>query len=307
MRFAKAHGTGNDFIVIPDWDGQLDLSGDLVRALCDRRAGLGADGVLRVVRGDQGADATMDHRNADGSRSEMCGNGIRVVAKHVLDHGLIPPPPDDVVRIATPAGLKEVVVRRDDDGRVVEATVDMGPPVFDPALVPFVADGPEAVGVPVGVGAETVEVTAVSMGNPHAVVVVGDVGSAPVETLGPALERHERFPQRANVEFLEVVDRRRARVRVWERGVGETAACGTGACAALVAGQRLGLLDDSAALLFPGGEVGVRHSPDAHRSVFLSGAAVEVAAGVVHPDWVRQHGMTPEPAGVSPEGTGDTW
>lgn len=281
LRFHKAHGTGNDFVVLPDWDDVLDLDDELVRLLCDRRLGIGADGVIRVLPGDDGDDAFMDHRNADGSRPEMCGNGVRVVAKHVVDHGLVFPDDRGVVRVGTRAGTKEVSVRRGHDGRVRTATVDMGPPTLDARRVPFRTDAEEAIDESVEVGGRTVAITAVSMGNPHAVVVVDDVDGYPVAEIGAALEGHERFPAGVNVEFIAPRGREEARVRVWERGVGETAACGTGACAALVGGQQLGILDAEVVLAFPGGDVTVRYDPDDQPAVLLTGGAVEVARGEV--------------------------
>ncbi|MGH3443136.1 MAG: diaminopimelate epimerase [Nitriliruptorales bacterium] len=278
MRFTKSHGAGNDFVVVHDLVNGLDLTAEVVRALCDRRRGVGADGVLRIT-GDDAADAFMDHRNADGSPAEMCGNGIRVVAKHLVEQLGVAGPE---VRIATRGGLKTVEVHRDGAGRVVGATVDMGPPELVPAAIPFDHDGAEAVDVPVDASGEPVRLTAVSMGNPHAVIVVDDVATAPVTTLGPVLEGHERFPKRTNVEF--VVPGTGA-VRVWERGVGETAACGSGACAVLVALQRLGRADNEVVLHFPGGDLTVRHIPSEHPSVFLTGDAADVFTGEVDRQW----------------------
>lgn len=303
MRFVKAHGTGNDFVVLPDWDDDLDLSDELVVALCDRRRGLGADGVLRIVAAQGDADVWMDHRNADGSRPEMCGNGVRVVAKHVVDHGLATLD-GDTVHVRTRAGVKRVRVRRGSNGRVTSATVDMGGPVLDPAEIPFEAPGSEAVGVIVDAAGRQVELTAVSMGNPHAVVLVDDVERCPVAELGAAIGRHERFPRGANVEFVELSGGGRADVRVWERGVGETAACGTGACAVLVAGQQLGRFEDQARLKFPGGEVVVRHVPSETGGVTLTGGAVEVASGELDPDWLAEVGAAgAEPAQAEQEAT----
>jgi diaminopimelate epimerase len=177
------------------------------------------------------------------------------------------------------------------DGTVVAATVDMGPPSLDPTVIPFDTPGSEAVGVTVEAAGRQVELTAVSMGNPHAVVFVDDVERCPVAELGPAIGRHGRFPEGANVEFVELTGAGRAAVRVWERGVGETAACGTGACAVLVAGQQLGRLEDQVTLAFPGGEVVVRHVPSEDGGVTLTGGAVEVASGELDPAWLATHGV----------------
>ncbi len=303
MEFTLAHGTGNDFVVLADLDDQLTLDADLVRALCDRRRGLGADGVLRIgATRDPRAVAWMDHRNADGSVAEMCGNGVRVVAKYLVDHGVIAVGDDGRVAIATNAGLKPVVVTRGPDGRVIEASVDMGPPVLEPARVPFEADEEAATTHEValapdadGTTDERVELTVVSMGNPHGVLLVDDVDAAPVASLGPRLETHDRFPAHANIGFAQVVDRTSIRLRVWERGVGETAACGTGACAAVVALRAQGLLDDEVAVHLPGGtlRIAVPASTDDLGTVTMTGPAVEIASGVLDGDWLRAVGPRP--------------
>jgi diaminopimelate epimerase len=285
MRFAKAHGTGNDFVVVADLDGKLDLSPALVRALTDRRFGVGADGVLRI--GPPMADGAvfMDYRNADGSVVEMCGNGVRVVAKHVLDHGLVDSSADTIA-IETRAGTKHVQVRRGSDGRVETVTVDMGPPDFDPRNVPFLADDADALIHGVEVNGHTVDVAVVSMGNPHAVIEVSDVGSADVGGLGATLEKHERFPRHANVGFVAPRDRGSIDLRVWERGVGETAACGTGACAAVAALSRRGLLDREVRVRMPGGELRVELTGS---TILMTGPAVEVAHGEIDTSWLQAH------------------
>jgi diaminopimelate epimerase len=285
MDFTLAHGTANDFIVIPDLAAHHELPVALVRALCDRRQGIGADGILRIAPGEGGATVFMDHRNADGSTPEMCGNGIRVVAKYVLDRDLVVPDDHGVVHIATRAGVKAVTARRGDDGRVAEVTVDMGAPVLAPAEIPFDADDAAAVvqtvvlddglQVPIGV---------VSMGNPHGVLLVDDVTTAPVEELGPRLESHPRFPAKANIGFAQVIDATSIQLRVWERGVGETAACGTGACAAVVALQRQDRLDPEVRVHLPGGTLTIHHEPGG--TVHMTGPAVEVADGRLDASWL---------------------
>jgi diaminopimelate epimerase len=285
MEFTKAHGTANDFVVLADLDDDLELSPELVRALCDRRRGVGADGVLRLGRPAGEAQVFMDYRNADGSIVEMCGNGVRVVAKHVVDHGLVVPR-DDTVVIGTRAGDRPVSIHRGADGLVDTVTVDMGAPVLDPAQVPFHARHPDAVSEAFTIGDTTLELSTVSMGNPHAVTVVDDVTRAPVRSLGPAIEVDDRFPKHTNVEFAQVRSRREVRLRVWERGVGETAACGTGACATVVALQRRTLVGDDVDVHVPGGVLRVRYAPDEHPSVFLTGPAAEVCSGTVSPTWL---------------------
>jgi diaminopimelate epimerase len=297
MEFTKAHGTANDFVVLPDLDDRLVLSEVLVRAFADRRRGLGGDGVIRIGGGGDHADVFMDYRNADGSIGEMCGNGVRVVAKHVVDHGLVAPDGDGVVRVGTRAGVKPVrVAARHTDGTVASVTVDMGPPRLAAAEVPFVTDDPDALRHPVVLDGDLVHLGVVSMGNPHGVLVVEDVDLAPVTTLGPRLERDGRFPQGANIGFAEPVDAHTIRLRVWERGVGETAACGTGACAAVVVLQRLALVGEEVAVRLPGGTLTVHHA--AGGTVLMTGPAVEVARGVVDAAWLeaaREGEMEPGP------------
>jgi diaminopimelate epimerase len=309
MDVTKAHGAANDFVVVTDLADRTEVSADLVRALTDRRRGVGGDGVIRIggAPADQpDADVFMDYRNADGSIGEMCGNGVRVTAKLAVDRHLIEPAADGVVRIATRAGTKPVVVHVGSDGCVDEVTVDMGAPILDPGLVPFDLAGGDAdavthqLDVPASPGvagdpdrpAQAVEVAVVSMGNPHAVLRVDDVDAAPVTTLGPRIETHDRFPAKANVGFAEVVDRDTIRLRVWERGVGETAACGTGACAAVVALQRQGVVGDRVAVQLPGGTLTITHPADhldgaAGTTVTMRGPAVEVARIHLTDDWLR--------------------
>ena len=292
MRFTKAHGTGNDFVVLLDLEDRLEVPADLVRALCDRRHGVGGDGVLRLGAPPDEADVFMDYRNADGTAVEMCGNGVRVTAKHMVDHGLVPADAE-VVRVATRAGIKPVRVERDEAGLLVRATVDMGPPILAPGEVPFVAEAgaAEALQHEVVVEDTPVRLSVVSMGNPHAVLEVGAVDAAPVTTLGPRLEHHPRFPQQVNVGFAQVLDDESIRLRVWERGVGETAACGTGACAAVVALQRRGLLDDTVAVHLPGGTLTIAHPTGTLDTVTMRGPATEVARVQLDPHWLAVAGV----------------
>jgi diaminopimelate epimerase len=271
LDFTKAHGTGNDFVVLADLDDELELDDALVRALCDRRHGVGGDGVLRITAGRDGAHVTMDYRNADGTVSEMCGNGVRVVAKHAVDHQLATPD-GDTLRVATLRGVLPVTIVRDAHGHVTEAEVDLGPTIVGELLAPIEVDGHE------------VAITTVSIGNPHVVILVEDVASAPVDTVGPALEWHPRFPDRTNVEFAEFGGGDEVRVRVWERGVGETAACGSGACAVFGALYALGHVGERLTVRFPGGDVVVRLTEEG--TTTLRGNAVEVAAGRLDGDWL---------------------
>lgn len=285
MEYTLAHGTANDFVLLADLDDRIGLPPGLVRALADRRRGLGADGVIRIGSGGRDAAVFMDHRNADGSVVEMCGTGVRVVAKHVIDHGYAAPDADGVLAIATRAGVKPVrVARWHPDGRVAEVTVDMGAAQLDPAQVPFESDEPGPGPYQVVVDGGLVELSVVSMGTPHAVIVVDDVAHASVTTLGPMLEGHPRFPARTNVGFVEVRGRAAVRLRVWERGVGETAACADGACAAVTVLAQQGLVGDQVAVSLPGGTLRIEQLASGH--VMMSGPAVEVASGRLDDAWL---------------------
>lgn len=285
MRFIKAHGTGNDFVVLRDLEDRLDLPATLVRALCDRRRGVGGDGVLRLGAPPADADVFMDYRNADGTAVEMCGNGVRVVAKHMVDHGLVSDDAD-LVRVATPSGIKAVRVERDGHGRLSQATVDMGAPILEPDRVPFLAQpgDEQALEHELVVDGALVRFAVASMGNPHAVLEVDDVDGATVTVLGPRLEHHPSFPNKVNAGFAEVVAVDEIRLRVWERGVGETAACGTGACAAVVALQRRGRVGETVAVHLPGGTLTIHHEPGG--TVMLTGPAAEVAHGELDAAWL---------------------
>jgi len=280
VRFWKYHGTGNDFVLLEDLEDARPLDPALVVRICDRRFGVGADGVIRVTRAE-GADFAMDHRNADGSLAEMCGNGIRCLGKLVHDRGLTRRTELDV---ATRAGLRHLslAVR---DGAVEAVTVDMGRPAFARGEIPMAGPAGEPfLRQPVEAGGEAFPGTAVSMGNPHLVLLADrDPEAIDVATVGPLLERDPRFPEGTNVEFVRAEDGA-LRVRVWERGVGETMACGTGACAALVAAAEAGLVGRRAEVRFSGGTLVVSWEEDGR--VLLTGPAVRVFEGVLDPAWV---------------------
>ena len=228
LRFTKMHGLGNDFVVIDATAAPVDLTAARVRLLADRHFGVGCDQLL-VVEPATRPDVDFRYRifNADGGEVEQCGNGARCFVRFVHDQGLTD---KTAIRVETRGGI--IAPRLEADGQV---TVDMGVPVLDPARVPFASDSDAAV-QPLQVGEATLAITAVSMGNPHAVQVVADVDAAPVASQGPAIESHPRFPARVNAGFMQVLDAHHVRLRVYERGAGETLACGTGACAAVVAG-----------------------------------------------------------------------
>jgi diaminopimelate epimerase len=272
LRFTKMQGAGNDFVVLDGVSRSIDLSRAQLRALADRHFGVGCVQILLVER-PQSAAADFRYRifNADGGEVEQCGNGARCFVRFVRDKGLTA---KDEIRVETLGGL--IAPRLEPDGRV---TVDMGQPVFEPRRVPFASDS-DALVQALDVAGEQVDITAVSMGNPHAVQVVADVDAAPVGTQGPLIERHARFPQRVNAGFMQVVDRHAIRLRVYERGAGETLACGTGACAAVVAGIRRGLVDSPVRVATRGGELTVRWS-GADNPVYMTGPAETVFEGEI--------------------------
>ncbi|MGH2788811.1 MAG: diaminopimelate epimerase [Actinomycetota bacterium] len=275
MRFAKYQGIGNDFVMLADPDDRIVLTPELVRDLCDRRFGIGGDGVIRVVPGRGGADLFMDYVNSDGSVGEMCGNGIRCLALFAREEGLTD---KQKIEVATRAGLKTVEVL--ENGRV---RVDMGPPIFDPADIPVAWDGRDALHAKIELADEVVEVAALSMGNPHAVLFVDEPEAVAVSVVGPVIERHSAFPNGANVEFVRVASPTRVEVRVWERGAGETLACGTGACAAAVAARALRGAEQKVIVALPGGELEVEWagSLEERAPVFMTGPAMKSFVGEV--------------------------
>lgn len=279
LEFAKMNGLGNDFIVIEDLDESIDMSPDAVAWFCDRHFGVGADGVVLVRPATtHEADYYMHYYNADGSLAEMCGNGARCFAKYVVDRGMVGADRDSLV-IETLGGLKPVTFTRDEDGLLEAATVDMGVPELDPSAIPTTFGGTQVYECPIETPWGVVRVSAVSMGNPHAIIWVDDVEAAPVETVGPFIERHERFPKGTNVEFAQLIDDHTIRIRVWERGVGETLACGTGACATAVAGTLSCRTGRDATIELPGGDLAIRWHEDDH--VYMTGSAAFSFVGTI--------------------------
>ncbi|QJD99783.1 diaminopimelate epimerase [Massilia forsythiae] len=279
LKFTKMHGAGNDFIVIDAINQHIDFGPDQWRRLADRRFGIGADQIL-VVERPTAPDCDFRYRifNNDGGEVEQCGNGSRAFVRFVSEQGLTP---KRSIRVQTMAGI--ITPRLEDDGSV---TVDMGAPVLEPARVPFDAGGLKGVAQgrdtlwPIAVHGQEILVSVVSMGNPHAVQVVDDVDTAPVADTGPAIEHHPRFPKRVNAGYLQVLDRGHVKLRVFERGAGETLACGTGACAAVVAGIRRGLLDSPVQVEARGGALTIGWAGEGE-PVFLSGPAVSVFEGEI--------------------------
>lgn len=275
MRFTKAHGTGNDFVVVGDLDDSWEPNAAFVQAACDRHFGVGGDGVIRIGAGRDGADAFMDYWNADGTTAEMCGNGVRVVAKWLADRDLVS---GTEISIATRGGVKQVTTHAAADGRVATVTVDMGPPILDAQSIPVLADDPQH--LTLEADGTRMDATAVSMGNPHAVIFVPDLDAIAFETLGPSFERDAMFPARANIEFVEQTGADTLRMRVWERGVGETLACGTGACAVGVAAHLRGLTPRATTVSLRGGDLRIEwvQNPE---TVLMTGAALEVFEGTL--------------------------
>lgn len=270
--FSKMHGLGNDFVVINAINQDIQLSSQQIRHIADRRQGVGCDQLLLVEAPEQ-PDTEFRYRifNADGHEVEQCGNGARCFAKFVRRNGLTE---SSRIPVQTKAGRIELIIRDDD-----QVTVDMGAPELEPENIPFQAMV-RAQRYALSVEGETVEIGAVSMGNPHAVLEVPHVDSAPVEKLGPQIEAHPRFPNHVNVGFMEVVERSRIRLRVFERGVGETLACGSGACAAVVVGRIQETLDETVTVELPGGDLVVSW-PGEHQPVLMTGPATFVFEGKI--------------------------
>ena len=273
LRFSKMHGLGNDFVVIDAIRQQVDLTPARVRFLADRHFGVGCDQLLLVERAQQpGVDFRYRIFNADGGEVEQCGNGARCFVRFVLDQGLTD---KRQIRVETMSGV--ITLTAEDDG---EITVNMGVPVFEPARIPF-DSASDAFVQPLAVAGTAVPITAVSMGNPHAVQVVADVDAAPVAQQGPLIESHARFPARVNAGFVQVVDAHHIRLRVYERGAGETLACGTGACAAVVAGVVRNLLESPVRVTTRGGELNIRWAGEGE-PVYMTGPAVTVFEADIH-------------------------
>jgi len=273
LKFTKMHGAGNDFVVIDGVRQEIYLTAEQIRLLADRHFGVGCDQILLVER-SQNDEADFRYRifNADGGEVEQCGNGARCFVRFVHDRKLTS---KREIVVETKSGL--ISPRLEDDGRV---TVNMGAPIFEAARIPFNTES-DAIIQPLDVNGETVQITAVSIGNPHAVQVVDDVEQASVATLGPLIERHPRFPRRVNAGFMQVVDRGHIKLRVYERGTGETMSCGTGACAAVVSGIRRGLLDNVVQVVTHGGLLSISWA-GAGAPVMMTGPAITVFDGEIN-------------------------
>ncbi|MBH1940524.1 diaminopimelate epimerase [Mobilitalea sibirica] len=275
MKFTKMQGCGNDYVYVDCTKKLIDHIPETARKVSDRHFGIGSDGLI-LIRPSDKADFMMDMYNQDGSRAQMCGNGIRCVAKYVYDNKLTQ---KKQVLIETLSGVKELDLTVEDD-KVSLVTVNMGPPITKPSSIPVVSEKENVVNEPITVGDAVYHITCVSMGNPHAIVFVEDTNLVPIETIGPLFENHEIFPERVNTEFVQVVDRSHIHMRVWERGSGETLACGTGACASVIACILNGYTDKEVTVTLLGGELKIRYDEEKN-IVFMTGPAKKVFDGEI--------------------------
>ncbi|MCB9852112.1 MAG: diaminopimelate epimerase [Phycisphaerales bacterium] len=285
--FTKMHGLGNDYVYVNCFDVAMSAveAPEISRVVSDRHRGIGSDGLILIAPPERGVDADvrMIMFNADGSRGEMCGNGVRCVGKYAVDHGLCSPTGNDpagqrLVRVQTDCGVLALIAYLGSDGKVERVRVDMGAPILASSEIPIVFDYKRCIDSALKVGGLTLNITCVSMGNPHAVAFVDDVNAFELERIGPLVERHAMFPNRVNFHVVQVTHRGEATMRTWERGSGITQACGTGACAVHVAGVLEDRFDRSTLLHLPGGELEIAW-PEEDGSVFMTGAAAEVFSG----------------------------
>ena len=275
MKFTKMHGLGNDYVYVNCFEEKIDNPPAVARYVSDRHFGIGSDGLI-MINPSKVADFEMEMYNADGSRGEMCGNGIRCVAKYVYDYGLTD---KTQISVETLGGIKYLDLTVE-DGKVALVKVDMGKPELKAELIPIVSDNEQVLDEPIEVDGKEYRMTGVSMGNPHTVIYVDDVKNLDLETIGPKFENHERFPKRINTEFVRCIDRHTVEMRVWERGSGETLACGTGACAVAVASILNNLTDTQVTVKLLGGDLQIEWDKEKDR-VFMTGPAKVVFDGVI--------------------------
>ena len=275
MKFTKMHGAGNDYVYVNCFEETVENAAQVAIDVSHRHFGIGSDGLI-LIKPSEEAAAEMEMYNADGSISEMCGNGLRCVAKYVFDHGICT---EEKFDLQTGAGVKSVVINKGTDGKAETVTIDMAPPILAGKEIPTTWDQEQVVNEIIAVEDKEFEVTCVSMGNPHCVIYVEDVKNFPVEKYGPILENHERFPNRVNVEFVEIVSKDEVIQRTWERGSGETWACGTGACAVCVAGVLTGKTNGKILNHLLGGDLTLTYAIG--ESVIMEGPATEVFTGEI--------------------------
>lgn len=275
MRFTKMHGLGNDYVYVNCFEERIENPSETARYVSDRHFGVGSDGLI-MINPSEAADFEMEMYNADGSRGEMCGNGIRCVAKYVYDYGLTD---KTSISVETLGGIKYLDLTVE-DGKAVLVKVDMGTPILDPGQIPIVSGREAVIDEPVVVDGTEYRMTGVSMGNPHAVIYVDDLGGLDLVEVGPKFENHECFPKRINTEFAHVIDRTTVEMRVWERGSGETLACGTGACAVAVASILNGYTEDEVTVKLLGGDLLIRWDRESDK-VYMTGPATVVYDGEI--------------------------
>ncbi len=276
MKFTKMHGCGNDYVYVDATKEKVEDPSEAAVFLSDRHFGIGSDGLI-LIEPSQAADFTMSMYNADGSRGEMCGNGIRCVGKYVYDHGLTD---KTSLSIETLAGIKELQLEVS-EGKVASVRVDMGEPVFDVRQIPVIYPEKEMLGEAMEVDGRIYKVYCISMGNPHCVTFMEeDIRQLDLTSIGPRFENHSTFPKRINTEFANIIDRTHIRMRVWERGSGETLACGTGACATAVAAIQGGLTEDTVEVELLGGTLSIHYDSEKNR-VYMTGPATEVFSGEI--------------------------
>jgi len=275
MKFTKMHGIGNDYVYVNCFEEEVANPEQVAVFVSNRHFGIGSDGLI-LIKPSEVADCEMAMYNADGSRSEMCGNGVRCVAKYAYDHGIAR---KDRIAVETLAGIKYIDVETE-NGKASRLTVDMGEPILAAQEIPVVCGHSPVIAEPIEVDGQIYEMTCVSMGNPHAVVPIDNVAGLDIETIGPKFENHERFPRRVNTEFIRVIDRKHVEMRVWERGSGETLACGTGACAVAVACMLNGWTEREVTIHLLGGDLQIRWDEDTNH-VFMKGAATTVFEGEI--------------------------
>lgn len=275
MRFTKMHGCGNDYIYVDCTDTMIEQPSKVAKLVSDRHFGIGSDGLILICSSEK-ADFRMEMYNADGSEGNMCGNGVRCIAKYVYDYGLTD---KTGISLETKGGTKyldlEIV-----DGVVSKVTVDMGRPVLSPNQIPVISEKERVIAEPITILGVEYKMTCISMGNPHAVVFVEDTNELDIEKIGPFFENHSSFPERINTEFVQVIDRKNIKMRVWERGSGETLACGTGACASVVACVLNGVTEDEVTVHLLGGDLEIFYDRE-RESVIMKGPAETVFQGEI--------------------------
>lgn len=273
MKFTKMQGCGNDYVYVNCFQEKIEDPAGLARRVSDRHFGIGSDGLILICP-SQVADVQMVMFNADGSQSQMCGNGVRCVGKYAYDYGIVS---KEVITVETLAGIKTLQLHVE-QGKVTQVTVDMGAPIVKPSLVPVKAEGDAVIDYPLSIAGTEYNITCVSMGNPHAITFVEDTKTIAIEEIGPMFERHPMFPERVNTEFIQILNDKEINMRVWERGSGETFACGTGACASVYACILNHYIKEEAMVHLLGGDLFVRYDRESGH-IFMTGPAVTVFDG----------------------------